>query len=60
MQKSGSLGFACALAFCVAAKPNVPLVRGIKNVFKKCGWGKIKNTMRWLVVSAVGLVVCMS
>lgn len=60
MQKSGSLGFACALAFCVVAKPNVPLVRVIKNVFKKCGWEKIKNTMRWLVVSAVGLDVCMS
>jgi len=30
-------GFAEGLALCVGAKPNVPLVRLAKIVFKKCG-----------------------
>jgi hypothetical protein len=44
------------LAFCVAAKPNVPLVRGNKNVFKK--WVvKNKKTVRLLIESAVSLII---
>jgi hypothetical protein len=38
--KSGSFGFAEGLALCVGAKPNVPLVRLAKIVFKKCGSAK--------------------
>jgi hypothetical protein len=38
--KSGSFGFAEALALCVGAKPNVPLVRLAKIVFKKVRWEK--------------------
>jgi hypothetical protein len=34
--KSGSFGFAEGSALCVGAKPNVPLVRLAKIVFKKC------------------------
>jgi hypothetical protein len=40
MDKSGSFGFAEASALCVGAKPNVPLVRLAKIVFKKCGSAK--------------------
>jgi len=38
--KSGSFGFAEGTALCVGAKPNVPLVRLAKIVFKKCGSAK--------------------
>jgi len=38
--KSGSFGFAEGLALCVGAKPNVPLVRLAKIVFKKVRWEK--------------------
>ena len=38
--KSGSFGFAEGSALCVGAKPNVPLVRLAKIVFKKCGSAK--------------------
>jgi len=38
--KSGSFGFAEALSLCVGAKPNVPLVRMAKIVFKKVRMGK--------------------
>ncbi|NDC30894.1 MAG: hypothetical protein EBZ58_08175 [Bacteroidetes bacterium] len=41
--KSGSFGFAEELALCVGAKPNVPLVRLAKIVFKKCGEKKNKK-----------------
>jgi len=40
LAKSGSFGFAEALASCVGAKANVPLVRLAKIVFKKVRWGK--------------------
>jgi len=40
MAKSGSFGFAEGSALCVGAKPNVPLVRMAKIVFKKVRWGK--------------------
>ena len=40
LAKSGSFGFAEASALCVGAKPNVPLVRLAKIVFKKCGSAK--------------------
>jgi len=50
--KSGSFGFAKGLALCVGAKPNVPLVRLAKIVFKKCG--RKKNKKHW-----VGLSVCL-
>ena len=43
-QKSGSFGFAEGLALCIGAKPNVPLVRLAKIVFKKVRWEKIKNS----------------
>jgi len=46
--KSGSLGFAEGSALCAGAKPNVPLVRLAKIVFKKCGGKKIKKTLGWL------------
>jgi len=38
--KNGSFGFAEGSALCVWAKPNVPLVRLAKIVFKKCGSAK--------------------
>jgi hypothetical protein len=41
--KSGSFGFAEGSALCAGAKPNVPLVRLAKIVFKKVRWKKIKN-----------------
>jgi hypothetical protein len=40
LAKSGSFGFAEGLALFVGAKPNVPLVRLAKIVFKKVRWGK--------------------
>jgi hypothetical protein len=40
LAKSGSFGFAEGTALCVGAKPNVPLVRLAKIVFKKCGSAK--------------------
>jgi hypothetical protein len=40
LAKSGSFGFAEASALCVGAKPNVPLVRLAKIVFKSCGSAK--------------------
>jgi len=40
-QKSGSFGFAKGRLVC-RAKPNVPLVRLAKIVFKKCGAAKKK------------------
>jgi hypothetical protein len=43
-QKSGSFGFAETLALCVGAKPNVPLVRLAKIVFKKVRVGKKYKT----------------
>jgi hypothetical protein len=41
--RSGSFGFAEGSALCVGAKPNVPLVRLAKIVFKKVRWKKNKN-----------------
>jgi hypothetical protein len=38
--KNGSFGFAEGSALCVGAKPNVPLVRLAKIVFKKVRWKK--------------------
>jgi len=44
LAKIASFGFAEALASCGGAKPNVPLVRLAKIVFKKCGAAiKIKH-----------------
>jgi hypothetical protein len=40
MDKSGSFGFAEGSVLSVGAKPNVPLVRLVKIVFKKCGSAK--------------------
>ena len=40
LQKSGSFGFAEGLALCGGAKPNVPLVRLVKIIFKKVRVGK--------------------
>jgi hypothetical protein len=40
LAKSGSFGFAEGLNSCVGAKPNVPLVRLAKIVFKKVRWEK--------------------
>jgi len=44
LAKSGSFGFAEGSDLCVGAKPNVPLVRLVKIVFKKCAVEKNKNT----------------
>jgi hypothetical protein len=44
-QKSGSFGFAEGSALCDGAKPNVPLVRLAKIVFKKVRWKKNKKTL---------------
>lgn len=41
--ESGSFGFAEGSVLCVGAKPNVPLVRLDKIVFKKVRWKKNKN-----------------
>jgi hypothetical protein len=38
--ESGSFGFAEGLALCAGEKPNVPLVRWEKIVFKKVRWKK--------------------
>jgi hypothetical protein len=38
--KNGSLAFGEGLACAIGAKPNVPLVRLAKFVFKKCGSAK--------------------
>ena len=43
LAKSGSFGFAEGSALCVGAKPNVPLVRLAKIVFKKVRWKKNKK-----------------
>jgi len=43
LAKSGSFGFAEGSALCVGAKPNVPLVRLAKIVFKKVQWEKNKK-----------------
>ena len=40
LAKNGSFGFAEGSALCVGAKPNVPLVRLAKIVFKKVRWEK--------------------
>ena len=40
LAKNGSFGFAEGSALCVGEKPNVPLVRLAKIVFKKCAVGK--------------------
>jgi hypothetical protein len=42
-RKSGSFGFAEGSALCVGVKPNAPLVRGAKIVFKKVQWEKNKK-----------------
>ena len=47
LAKIGSFGFAEGSALCFGAKPNVPLVRLAKIVFKKVRWGKkIKTSGR--------------
>jgi hypothetical protein len=40
LAKKWLFGFAEGSALCVGAKPNVPLVRLAKIVFKKCGSAK--------------------
>ena len=50
--------FCEALALCVGAKPNVPLVRLAKIVFKKCAVEKNKNTEALAFGSAVCLFNC--
>src|SRR5690554_342102 len=54
----GSFGFAEGSALCVGAKPNVPLVRLAKIVFKKCAVGKNKNTEALAFGSAVLWLIC--
>ena len=68
--KSGSFGFAVGSALCVGAKPNVPLVRLAKIVFKKCGSAKkIKHetlgcrvgkkcAFKFICRSNVSIIVC--
>ncbi len=55
--KSGYMGFAEAWASCVGAKPNVPLVRLAKIVFKKVRVGK-KNKTRSVGLSHRKKVRC--
>ena len=43
LEKNGSFGFTEGLALCDGAKPNVPLVRLAKIVFKKMGGGNKKR-----------------
>jgi len=68
--KSGSFGFAEASALCVGAKPNVPLVRLAKIVFKKCGSAKKikhealgcrvgkKSAVKFICSPDVSIIVC--
>jgi hypothetical protein len=57
LAKSGSFGFAEGSALCVGAKPNVPLVRLAKIVFKKMRVGK-KNKIRSFGLSGRKKVRC--
>ena len=71
MAKSGSFGFAEALALCVGAKPNVPLVRLVKIVFIKCGSVKKikhealgcrvgkKSAVKFICSPVVLIIVCL-
>jgi hypothetical protein len=52
LAKNGSFGFAMGWLLC-RAKPNVPFVRLAKIVFKKCVFGKNKNTEALAFGSAV-------
>jgi len=68
--KSGSFGFAEGSALCVGAKPNVPLVRLAKIVFKKCGSAKKikhealgcrvgkKSAVKFICRPKVSIIVC--
>jgi hypothetical protein len=68
--KSGSFGIAEGLALCVGAKPNVPLVRLAKIVFKKCGSAKKikhealgcrvgkKSAVKFICCPNVSIIVC--
>jgi hypothetical protein len=68
--KSGSFGFAEGSALCVGAKPNVPLVRLAKIVFKKCGSAKKikhealgcrvgkKSAVKFVCCPVVSIIVC--
>jgi len=70
MEKSGSFGFAEGAAFCVGAKPNVPLVGLAKIVLKKCGLVKKikhealgcrvgkKSAVKFICRSVVSIIVC--
>jgi hypothetical protein len=70
MAKSGSFGFAEGSALCVGAKPNVPLVRLAKIVFKKCGSAKKikhealgccvgkKSAVKFICRPNVSIIVC--
>ena len=69
--KSGTFGFADGSALCVGAKPNVPLVRLAKIVFKKCGSAKKikhealgcrvgkKSAFKFVCRSIVLIIVCL-
>jgi len=68
--KSGSFGFAEGSALCVGAKPNVPLVRLAKIVFKKCGSAKKikhealgcrvgkKSVVKFICCPVVSIIFC--
>ena len=70
LAKSGSFGFAEGSALCVGAKPNVPLVRLAKIVFKKCGSAKKikhealgcrvgkKSAVKFICRPNVSIIVC--
>ncbi|MDP3665806.1 MAG: hypothetical protein Q8R50_03930 [Sediminibacterium sp.] len=53
VEKNGSFAFAEGSALCVGAKANVPFVRLVKIVFKKCAVEKNKNTEALALGSAV-------
>jgi len=52
-QKNGSFAFAEGSALCGGAKANVPFVRLVKIVLKKCAVEKNKNTEALAFRSAV-------
>ena len=68
--KKWLFGFTEGLALCVGAKPNVPLVRLAKIVFKKCGSAKKikhealgcrvgkKSAIKFICRPDVSIIVC--
>lgn len=70
MAKSGSFGFTEGSALYVGVKPNVPLVRLVKFVLKKCGSAKkikdealgcrvkLKSAVKFICCPNVSIIIC--